>query len=465
MNIMHRLMLLTLCTLICTGCNGSTKIEIPTPNKEIEEEIGRDLVFTPEQLRLPSKKGVCLTMRENDRIEHMRRIGILRPGWNYSWGPDYPDNQLDGIEFIPMQWGKKFDEVKFEQIKRHVAEGKCKRLFAFNEPDGEKQADMTVEEALALWPRLESVCVPLGSPAVVGNDKKQWLERFMKEVEARKYRVDYICVHNYGGGDPAAFKAFIENIHNKYHRPIIITEFAVAHFGIDRPEANHHSPEKVYNFMKEVLPWLEATEYVYGYAWFQFEQDDAQGCTSALFDKEGNLTRLGEFYASFPNGGEVDALGPNLVKNPDFEEPPVSGWIPSKTNISYDNKISTPNLAANIISGNGTLRLAGKSAWADIRQTITVENGKTYRYGFTGRILDAAGPSGNKNSGHILNLMIREVGNKDRVFGTLNIQSGSDISQEGEVTVTQGMPLTLEIMISKANGIGYADDVFFKEIK
>ena len=39
-------------------------------------------------------------------------------------------------------------------------------LLGFNEPDLAEQANMTVEKALELWPRLEATGMRLGSPAV-----------------------------------------------------------------------------------------------------------------------------------------------------------------------------------------------------------------------------------------------------------------------------------------------------------
>jgi hypothetical protein len=37
---------------------------------------------------------------------------------------------------------------------------------------------------------------------------------------------------------------------------------------------------------------------VVGYAWYPFEQTNAAGSSSALYDLNGNLTALGQLYAS-----------------------------------------------------------------------------------------------------------------------------------------------------------------------
>jgi Glycosyl hydrolase catalytic core len=52
--------------------------------------------------------------------------------------------------------------------------------------------------------------------------------------------------------------------------------------------------------MKQVVPWLEQSEFVAGYAWFSFMPSVPAGSTSSLFRDETSdeLTPLGQFYAS-----------------------------------------------------------------------------------------------------------------------------------------------------------------------
>ena len=51
--------------------------------------------------------------------------------------------------------------------------------------------------------------------------------------------------------------------------------------------------------MKQVMPKLERLDCVEHYAWFHAPPDHPQLGSSALFDKQGELTEWGEFYASF----------------------------------------------------------------------------------------------------------------------------------------------------------------------
>jgi hypothetical protein len=51
--------------------------------------------------------------------------------------------------------------------------------------------------------------------------------------------------------------------------------------------------------MKQVMPKLERLDCVERYAWFHAPPDHPLLGSSALFDKQGELTEWGEFYASF----------------------------------------------------------------------------------------------------------------------------------------------------------------------
>ena len=95
--------------------------------------------------------------------------------------------------------------------------GVVKYVLGFNEPDLESQADLTVEEAIALWPTLEEIGVPLGrpAPASLGNG---WLDEFMTQSEMQNLRVDYICLHLYKGNDPQPFLDDVDQIYEIYRK-------------------------------------------------------------------------------------------------------------------------------------------------------------------------------------------------------------------------------------------------------
>lgn len=454
-----------MCCMCFVACNQSEDIEVLNPTPAIEDSNGRDMEFTVEQLKLPMKKGACFTLREigqeGNYIQNMEKVIKLNVGWNYCWGVGIAPNQPSYVEFVPMSWGG-FDPKEF--LKRALPEvnsGNYKRFLAFNEPDGKEQANMSIEKALQLWPVLESLKIPLGSPAVVDAENGVWMADFMAEVERLGYRVDYLCVHNYGGGGAEAFKTKLTNIYEKFKRPILITEFAVADWNATSVEKNKHSKQKVLGFMKEILPWLEETEFIYGYSWFSFYDTDPVGCTSALFKADGTLTELGQFYADFPK--EQEPTGENLVLNPGFEEM-GSNWV-GKTNVNYDNKVNNPVLAENIISENVTLRFSAATAWADVSQSVKVEKGKSYKFGFTGRIQNTPGPENTPSTNRSFKMVVRNPSVTSQVYASSElVKTSKNTEVFGTFTVDDSYPDEVQINISKANGIAYADDVYLVEI-
>ena len=273
--------------------------------------------FTDEQLKFPGKKGICLTMRKAEESgsaeRNLPRLKKVNPYWSYSWGWEQVPNQPSNVEFVPMAWGAwSVDGLRKglqKSVVPHIKSGKVKRFFGFNEPDKREQANMSYQNALKYWPQLESLNVPLCSPACANpegiNDNSvqgvrgTWMKDFMKEADRRGYRVDYTGVHWYGGTHVHHFKDKMKRMYEKYgRRPLLVTEFSPADWEARKLSQNRHKTEYVLAFMKEVLPWLERQDWIAGYAWFSFEHNQAVGHTSSLYDKNGKLTACGRYYQS-----------------------------------------------------------------------------------------------------------------------------------------------------------------------
>ena len=239
-----------------------------------------------------SKKGFCITTRTH---EWERAIQELRAKWYYTWNHRIPENRPEKAEFVPMIWKYYGNEETVSNAAKAARDAGIKHLLGFNEPDQKKQADMTVDEALAAWPVLERTGLRLGSPGCVHPDK-EWMKTFMKEAEVRKLRVDFVCVHSYGGADAGSLVKRLEQIHQLYGKPIWITEFAVGDWTAESVTENRFSQDQVLRFMEEVLPQLDRLDFVERYAWYSAKPDNKALGTSALLDAEGKLTRLGECY-------------------------------------------------------------------------------------------------------------------------------------------------------------------------
>jgi len=270
-------------------------------------------------LKFSGKKGACFTLRDlkskkgGDKDQNLRRVKALNVSWNYSWNTAYVSGQPNTIEFVPMVWGgrsaEKLQQRLTTDVSPQIKAGKVKRLLVFNEPDRLEQANMPYKQALDYWPMFESLNIPLCSPSCASTEGKKdassqgtpgtWMRDFMREVEKRKLRVDYIGVHNYGGPNAKSFKAKMKRIYEMYgRRPLLLTEFACADWQARESGKNRHSQDEVLTFMKDVLPWMEKQDWIVGYAWFSFSPDKIEGTSSALFDKDDKMTACGKFYAS-----------------------------------------------------------------------------------------------------------------------------------------------------------------------
>lgn len=258
---------------------------------------------------LPGKKGAALVFRDegliNSWVVNLPKVLLLNPYWNYNWGATRIAAQPDDIEFVPMIWGGRNLTSVQEQLQAQVVplfeSGKVKRIFGFNEPDATLQSNIPVQRALDMWPALESMNLPLTSPSCA-HPQNAWMQDFMENATATCKRVDWVGIHWYGGANFATFVNNITSYHDLYGQPIVITEFASADWSATTVAGNKLSRAAVLAFMKKALPWLEAQDWIVGYAWFSFDTTDPSGTSSALFDEQGGLTVLGQFYSSVRNG-------------------------------------------------------------------------------------------------------------------------------------------------------------------
>ena len=210
------------------------------------------------------KKGVGYW--SSDGIHH----GLSGSGvkWCYDWGAAPVGKPFSGIEFVPMIW----DKSRVTTAALAMAKKSGRTLLAFNEPDASNQANMTVAEALALWPQLQATGMRLGSPAPTASGvlPGKWLDAFVQGIRAQGLRLDFICVHYYSGryDDPRAatveLKGYLTQVYNQYHMPIWLTEFSLTNWKTPATSEEQRS------FIKEVVPMLESLPFLERYAWFAF---------------------------------------------------------------------------------------------------------------------------------------------------------------------------------------------------
>ena len=331
-----------------------------------------------------TKKGIGMAYKETT---WSTRIGRLKPFWHYSWNRDLRDEIPDSVEYVPMFWGSgSVTDSEIDKIKDLVNAGKVKNVLGFNEPDLETQSNLTVDEAIALWPKLEEIGVPLGSPAPTGTNNG-WLDEFMTRAEQENLRVDFVCIHIYRSNNPDLFLDIVDNVFQKYNKPIWITEMAVVDDGAVSVEDNKYTYSQVLGTMRTLLPELYNRKYVKRFAWFTGTKDSPNYprlVSSILYDEEDNLTELGQYYANYkPNlssgpGSDpvIETVGEvpgNLLQNGTFETGDIEPWAGFK-NAVISSAAQDPN------TGNYLARIEPHDG--SIYQLIDVEPEETYELSF-----------------------------------------------------------------------------------
>lgn len=214
--------------------------------------------------------------------------------WWYNWAID-PSGTDHGVEFVPMTWGG-------NDVTRAIPAG-SDYLLGFNEPNFHAQADLTAEEAAALWPQVEAQAATTGaalvSPAMNycgpaqncnGTSPYQYLRDFFAACDG--CRVDYVAVHWYNCDLPS-LRDYLEpggglEGFEQFGKPIWLTEFSCD------PGASVAEQEA---YMRAAIPYLEASPHVFRYAWFSAGPIP----NAKLIADDGSPTALGQVYLDLPS--------------------------------------------------------------------------------------------------------------------------------------------------------------------
>jgi DNA-directed RNA polymerase specialized sigma24 family protein len=253
------------------------------------------LTFTPEE-----KKGVGATAGAGVSAA----LAASEASWYYNWGPTPSGiTTPPGVTFVPMI--KNAAEVNATVLHEVKQEGNA--LLGFNEPDQSGEADMSVQQAIQLWPQLEATGMALGSPAVSygTNSTSSWLGQFMLAAQAHHYRVDFITVHWYGqqhfgdvNEDVSELQNYLEQTYALWGKPIWITEFALINF--QHPYPVYPTEAEQAAFLTAATNMLATLPFVQRYAWYGLSASGSSKGTTALFDSAADPTLVGEAYEKVP---------------------------------------------------------------------------------------------------------------------------------------------------------------------
>lgn len=235
----------------------------------------------------PEKMGLGIAAQPWDI--HAASIEALHPSWTYDWTAT-PNSGAD-TGFVPMIWGA--SQVSPGYLQEAAKYG---TILGFNEPDSVSQANMSVQQALDLWPQLEATGARLGSPATV-TALNGWEQDFMSGAEARGLRVDFVTVHYYANDlDVGKMQWFLQTVHDTYHKPVWVTEWAPA----DWSNLGSYSEDQMADYLYRASKMMDGLDFVEKQSWFSAYEgaDGLHGWHNFLIGGDGQLTKVGETFAA-----------------------------------------------------------------------------------------------------------------------------------------------------------------------
>ena len=241
-----------------------------------------------------TKKGVCVWSFRGVSAA-LNNSGAT---WYLTWSTRHQGIIAPrGVQFVPMV--RSAANVTPSALSQAEQSGSA--LLTFNEPDLGSQADMTVAQALSLWPRLMGTNLQLSSPAVAtgATTPGGWLDRFMNGAKRRHYRVDFIAVHWYGAdfhtaAAVAQLKSFLRKVYGRYNLPIWLTEYALIDFSPTGPIYPTSKAQAA--FASASVKMLDSLGFVKRYAWFALPAPSS-GPSSGLYAPGPRATSAGLAFA------------------------------------------------------------------------------------------------------------------------------------------------------------------------
>jgi hypothetical protein len=253
-----------------------------------------------------AKRGIAYDLAD------AQDFAALAPGvsWWYNWSPQ-PNTQAPAnyvaqyqMDFYPMLWNGNFNAAQVQAML--LANPQIKYLLVVNEPNLVDQANLTPQQAAALWPTFESIAANTGAkivgPAITWGtmsgygDPVVWLDAFYAAYQAanggRSPQIDYLAFHWYDYGLDAQLDRL-----TKYGKPFWVTEFANWHSQNDGAQITTLAGQEAQ--MTDMVATCEARADVFRYAWFTGRMTNDVHFTS-LLGASGQLTGLGQLYLSLP---------------------------------------------------------------------------------------------------------------------------------------------------------------------
>ena len=347
--------------------------------------------------------------------------------WYYNWWHTKPSgDQNADADWIPLV---KFTNNLANKIDIITGYSDVDTVLVLNEPERASQSDVTVAEAISIWPQFEATGLNLITPGISDDPAgRAWLADFMTQANANNYRMDGLAFHWYGASTPnnpagaaSNFLSRVDHYWNTYGLPVWITEFAIHDWG------GNYTDQQILDaneqFLDIVVPALESRSYVEAYSFYQWFSD------STLLDGTPlTPTNVGDAYIPSYTTGEIYDVNGNA----------------NTTDIFYLKGGQVTNSGAAQISAlmgldavEGTNSITGAADWGITGGNVVVRSGATLQKNGT-NMVSIVGP------------LVQNDGSINVVSGTLTLRGGSQLTGSGQTQVDPGSTLEFGALPDRA---------------
>jgi len=220
-------------------------------------------------------------------------IGRLNLLWWYDWNIN--SNSSRDLEYVAIRQNQ-----FWPSLAQNWQSLRINTVLGYNEPDSSSQANMSVSTAISAWGDLLGTGLRVGSPATTDGGPNSWLFPFVSQADSAGLRVDFVCAHYYQAHNPAdpagcasQMYNFLQNIWNKTHRPIWVTEW---NNGANWTDNNPWPPPSYAQqraCIQAMVNMLESTPFVERYALYNWVED-----TRSLVTSSNTVTLAGAAYSN-----------------------------------------------------------------------------------------------------------------------------------------------------------------------
>ena len=353
--------------------------------------------------------------------------------WYYNWWHTKPNGaDQANADWIPLV---KFTNNLANKLATVTSYTDVDTILVLNEPERANQSNVTVAEAISIWPQFEATGMNLITPAVSDDGAgRAWLADFMSQANANNYRMDGLAFHWYGASTPSnpagtanSFLNRVDHYWNTYGLPVWITEFAIHDWGGNYTDQQIRDANE--QFLDIVVPALERRSYVAAYSFYQWFSD------ATLVEEVDGLwtpTNVGDAYIpSYHSGDTLNINGTDQNNDTVY----LRGGTLTNTGASIEEAVKY------IFAVDGTSQLAGSSDWGTEAD---------------GWIEINAGSTVEKTGSNIIKLQGSTINNRGTLrhqSGTLSLQDGTQISGTGSFHLGAGTSLALGVFANRSGAV------------